>query len=481
MSPAPLAADSQSDRQLKILARAFEALLLTTQHISSKEQLLQERLKDAYDEYLKLADRLPEGLSPHTKIVSEKILGRRREHDSPPKQNLNALDVVKDLAESGNVGDSSLDAITEGVRIYKSFLNPDDDDGSIGAVETRAGSLERDFTTKGTRGSLRCPFTKSSKLSSENGVNGIETSLPAQNSDACGFQHLDPIKEEQLDRRSSQATSVHSSNRCPAFRCPIRFLNQHSPEEIADYVERHKHEIPRSHAICVKRYSNSSRQMDAKYGDLTNMIRGLSEKHQAYLPGQHARTASSSVGRVEKWAEDVNPQAPAEGDEAVENDDNRNGHFDRPMREVRVGESPSRPWGIHVPIPSPPGLHSDAQSPLDPGPIIDKPIDKPIENTATGVPKSAPKVAPTGRCPFGHGRGAPPPDHPAIEPEPVLIEEPVKTPDTTNMKGEEMRENDQPKAPTANVVFNGPVFFGFSPEQTAAFMQQLASLGISNP
>ncbi|KAL4875506.1 hypothetical protein BJY04DRAFT_201886 [Aspergillus karnatakaensis] len=484
MSPAPLAADAQPDRQLKTLARAFEALLLTTQHISSKEQLLQQRLKDAHDEYLKLANRLPGGLDPHTKIVSEKILGRRPEFESeyPPKQNLNTLDVVKDLAESGNVGDSSLDAISEGVRIYKSFLNPEDDDGSTGVVATRAGSLERDFTTRGTRGSLRCPFSKS-RLSSENGVNGIETTGPTQNSDTCGIQHLDPIKEEQLDRRSSLAPSVRSSNRCPASRCPIRFLDQHSPEEIADYVERHKHEIPRSHAICVKRYSNSSRQMDAKYGDLTNMIRGLSEKHQAFLPGQHARTASSSAGRVEKWAEEIKLEAPAEGEEAILDDDNRDGHFDRPMREVRVGESPSRPWGIHVPIPSPLGLDTPAESPLDPGLTT----SKPVENTATDAPKIAPKVATAGRCPFGHGGGAPPPDHPAIEPEPAEIKGPVQTerppegpkPNFTKAKEEEAQTDQPPKAPAANIVFNGPVFFGFSPEQTAAVMQQLASLGIN--
>ncbi|KAL4930553.1 uncharacterized protein BDV17DRAFT_41046 [Aspergillus undulatus] len=471
MSPA-LAADSQSDRQLKILARAFEALLLTIQQLSSKEKLLQQRLEYAHDEYLKLANRSVEGLDPHTKIVSERILGRGVDFGNPPKPNLNPLDVVKDLSESGNVGDSSLSAITEGLGIYKSFLNADDD-GSTGEVATRAGSLERDFTTKGTRGSLRCPFSKSPRLSSENGVNGIETALPAQNGDTCAYQHLDPIKEEQqLERRSSLApsASARSSNaRCPASRCPIRFLDQHSPEEMADYVERHKHEIPRSHAICVKRYSNSTQAMDAKYGNLTNMIRGLSEKHQAFLPGRSSRTGSSSVERVEKWAEDVKPQTPGEGD--AENDEERKGHFDRPLREVRVGESPSRPWGIHVPLPPPaPAFEFAAQPPAAPG-GPNKPFD------------DAPKPAPKGRCPFGHGGGAPPPDHPAIETETVRNEEPAEPSDAIHTKGEK-RTGEPPKAPTANpnasVVFNGPVFFGFSPEQTAAFMQQLANQGVNS-
>ncbi|KAL3465127.1 hypothetical protein BJX64DRAFT_68624 [Aspergillus heterothallicus] len=472
MSPAPLAADSQPDQQLKILARAFEALLLTTQRLTQKEQLLQQRLEYAHDEYLKLAERLPGGIDPHTKIVSEKIFSRRLEFDCPRKQSLNAPDVVKDIAESGNVGDSSLSAKNDDVGLYKPLLNCEDDVSSTGVVATRALSLERDFTTKGTRGSLRCPFSKSPHTSSENGVNGIEAALPAPNGDTCGYQHLDPIKEEQLDRQPSQAPSGRSSSaRCPASRCPIRFLDQHSPEEIADYVERHKHEIPRSHAICVKRYSGSSRQMDAKYGDLTNMIRGLSEKHQAFLPpGQHARTASSSVGRVEKWAEEVdqNSTPPTEEDSLKKPiDEDRTGHFDRPMREVRVGESPSRPWGIHVPVDPAPALESPAiQSPSVPNIIMDKPVA-----IAAGS-GSAPK---TGRCPFGHGGGVPPPDHPAIDTDTVRKEER----DTLGEgdKSSEQRADAPRKASTAAIVFNGPVFFGFSPEQTVTFMQQLADMG----
>lgn len=412
------------------------------------------------EKYLKLADRSPEGLDPHTKVVSEKILGRDAEVESRTKQDLDAKDIVKNLTESGNVGEARLLAITEGLGVYNSFHE----------VATRAGSLERDFTTRGTRGSLRCPFSKSPNLSSENGVNGIETPLPAQNGDTCAYQHLDPIKEEQEERRSSLAPSARSSStRCRASRCPIRFLDQHRPEEIADYVERHKHEIPRSHAVCVKRYSNSSRQMDAKYGGLTNMIRGLSEKHQAFLPGRGSQAAtSSSAERVEKWAEDVKPQTP--GEAAADNDEERKGHFDRPLRDIRVGESPSRPWGIHVPAPSP-APEPTTQSPPAPALAVDKPSDD--------VAADAPMPAPKGRCPFGHGAGAPPPDPRPIDTETIRKEEPVETPDATNMK-EERPNEDLPKSSSANVVFNGPVFFGYSAEQTAAFMQQLGSVGINN-
>jgi hypothetical protein len=212
--------------------------------------------------------------------------------------------------------------------------------------------------------------------------------------------------------------------------------------------------------------------MDAKYGDLTNMIRGLSEKHRAFLPpGQHARTASSSVGRVEKWAEEVNQNStpPTVEDEALAstepNDEDRASHFDRPMREVRVGESPSRPWGIHVPVSPAPVFDSAIQS----SSIPDKSTNYPVGDE----PKAGPPKA--GRCPFGHGGGAPPPDHPAIDTETVRNEDP----DTPNEgdQGDERQADAPPKAPAVTVVFNGPVFFGFSPEQTATFMQQLASMG----
>jgi hypothetical protein len=169
---------------------------------------------------------------------------------------------------------------------------------------------------------------------------------------------------------------------------------------------------------------------------------------------------------VEKWAEEVKPQPPADRDEVIENDEERKGHFDRPLREVRVGESPSRPWGIHVPIP-PPAMEPTTHAPA----TVERSTDKPLDNVATSVPK--------GRCPFGHGGGVPP-DHPAIETE-TVPKEPVTTPDATSTNEDKPTEiKNPPNTSTASVVFNGPVFFGFSPEQTAAFMQELATWGHNN-
>lgn len=50
MSPARVDEQSEQERQLQALAKGFDALLLTAQRLSSKEQVLQRRLKYAHDE-----------------------------------------------------------------------------------------------------------------------------------------------------------------------------------------------------------------------------------------------------------------------------------------------------------------------------------------------------------------------------------------------------------------------------------------------
>ena len=64
------------------------------------------------------------------------------------------------------------------------------------------------------------------------------------------------------------------------------------------------------------------------------MIQGLGVKHKPLLP-------SDDHERVEHWTETLLPE--------------RDGHFERPLKEVRVGESPSRPWGISLPLDHPTG------------------------------------------------------------------------------------------------------------------------------
>ncbi|KAE8145196.1 hypothetical protein BDV25DRAFT_134002 [Aspergillus avenaceus] len=497
MSPASLTSEKQLDLQLQPFVRAFEALLLTTQQLSCRERSLQQRLEYAHDEYIKLADRLQGGPDTNTKAISEKIHGLASEFESYQKPSFNPPDVVKALAESGIVGDQTIKAIAEGVVYYKSILGSGRDfDLNSCLVATRAGVglLEKDFTTKGTQGSLRCPFAKPNKKPPVNGgvVDRVEDALKFQNGDMCGHEDLDPIKAELNDRRSSQAPSVRTSTtRCPVSRCPIRYLNQHSPEEVADYVERHKHEIPRSHAICVQRYqkdSQSMRQLDAKYGSLINMIRGLSVKHQAFLPDRGnngAATSSSSVERVEKWAEEVgltSEEVQPCTKEDEEGDGERKGRFDRPLREVRVGESPSRPWGI--PVPAPPPVDCPPSPPVA-LPVTASPNEtKPTPGADNIPPVHGPTLQPhdkgskVGRCPFGHG--APAGLVSERETETVRDQErkndPLETAEKDDRTRQDLKSHHHPDNQTASVVFNGPVFFGFSPEQTASFLQQLGSI-----
>lgn len=389
--------------------------------------------------------------------------------------------------------------------------------------------LEKDFTTNGTQGNLRCPFSKPNKMQSGSEARSGTNSAPkVQIEGACGHEHLDPIKAELDERRSSHALSAPSSKgACPVSRCPIRFLDQHSPEEIAEYVERHKHEIPRSHAICVKRYQKNPqdmRQLDAKYGGLTSMISGLGVKHQAFLPecqnGEGKSSSSASTRRVEKWAEDVDLTTPAaqphqDTSNEDDNDENRQSHFDRPLREVRVGESPSRPWGISVPVtdlpPASAPLNGSASGPISPNLQTDS-SNKPH------IPTASPKPA---GCPFGHDKTKPESPTPEfLKPEkdslkdlpkegklsaqrgcPFGHDNKVEGPkvecDESNKQGIQDRDAERappipPPAPISenpntnpaistlshpsSVTFNGPVFFGYSPEQTASLMQQLASL-----
>ncbi|RMJ22261.1 hypothetical protein PHISP_06862 [Aspergillus sp. HF37] len=417
--------DSRHDPRLQSLASAFEGLLLTVHQLSCRDTHLQQRLKYAHNEYVKLADQLPVQ-SAHTRAVSEEIAAPQ-----PDFGRIKPADAVRSLAESGQLDDQTLVDISEGLGFYQSIVRPDAPNGC--PVANGAPGLEKDFTTNGTQGRLRCPFAGRTEK-----WNGVEDASKV-NGDTCGHEDLDPIKAERDEKHSSTASA--STARCPVSRCPIRFLNQHSPQEVADYVERHKHEIPRSHAVCVQRYQRNSqtmRQLDSKYGGVISMIQGLGEKHQSFLPNR-GNMSNSASGGVDKWAADVDSksQVPA----TVKEDEERKGHFDRPLREIRVGESPSRPWGIPVPAP---------QSPAAP---VNGELDKGEGSSAQPFQNSPTRPG----CPFGHGR-------PDTQGPAMTAEKPNEPPDPPDLEKERGK---------GGVVFNGPVFFGYTAEQTAGLMQQL--------
>ena len=305
--------------------------------------------------------------------------------------------------------------------------------------------IEHDFTTPGTQGALGCPFAT---------MDG-----PKPGSHSLSF---DPIAAEF---HRACAASPPPSATGSASKCPIRFLSRHSPEELAAYFENHKHEIPRSHEVCVKRYQSneeSIRQLDAKYGSLVSMIQGLGAKHQPMLPAERDETdpthqdGNKANERVEKWAEDVSASSKADMPAESVADEERESRFERPLKEIRVGESPSRPWGISVPLSPTPKLAPslpDEHFKLDKEPSVIK-----ARQALSEKPK---------RCPFPHDAVPLPKrddsnkDH---HEQKVPGVEFGHSAAFIRQSGTEGQSSQQPKG----MVFTGPVFIGYPIEQAIA-------------
>ena len=341
------------------------------------------------------------------------------------------------------------------------------------------------------------------------GASTLESDRPLTPSDAkdpTSHRHEDPICAAMYaEETRSPPPSVTGS----AAQCPIRYLDQHSPEEVARYFETHKHEIPRSHEVCVKRYQRNEddiRKLDAKYGNLVSMIQGLGQKHQPMLPAKQdepdEELERTSNERVENWARAVSADRVGQEGTAPEQQKDREGRFDRPMKEIRVGESPSRPWGISVPI-FDPHLEERTASP-PPAPVSSEYLPKTVGKCPFGhgqqaeineiPPRGQDTMRPAGKCPFGHGQAkadeAPMPPHAAAEG--------IASPSGESPFGYDQKKSDKlgpPKAEAPPIVqtqpafinppdvakiasngpqmiFTGPVFIGYPMEQALAFMQQ---------
>lgn len=290
----------------------------------------------------------------------------------------------------------------------------------------------RQMTEKGAE----CPFAAMSHLGGKQETIKIESSVIQRPDSLPTPPHtqehfVDDPQEDAYDKHDSPPPSISGS----ISKCPIRMLDERSPEEIAQFFENHKHEIPRSHEICVRRYQSNSqtiRELDAKYGNLANMIKGLGMKHQPLLPSKEddeedaAAMDTKSMRKVENWAHNVNvvhEGADLSNDTETHDSgpDDRQGHCDRPLKEIRVGESPSRPWGISVPAAIP---H------LNLG-----------ENAPTPTPKRDQTKA---RDAHVGDRARIASDHGADEP-----------------------RDDKPR-----MLFTGPVFIGYGPEQAAALIKE---------
>lgn len=375
--------------------------------------------------------------------------------------------------------------------------------------------LEQDFTVQGKKGSLLCPFTKPMmNRKGSQGASTLESDRPLTPSDAkdpTPHGSADPICAAMYAETMNSPPPSQSGS---AAKCPIRYLDQHSPEEVARYFETHKHEIPRSHEVCVKRYQRNEediRKLDAKYGNLVSMIQGLGQKHQPMLPanqeeeGVDEELERTSNERVENWAKAVSADGVGqeEPEPEPEEEEDRESRFDRPLKEIRVGESPSRPWGISVPIFDPPLGEERTASP-PPAPVSSEHIPRPAGECPFGhgqqaevEEEAAPRqeeVRPAGKCPFGHGQQL------HAEERPVLLR--TSAEETARPAGkflfghdQKMKEEPAPKVEAPPVVssqpafvnspevakvggnvpqmvFTGPVFIGYPMEQALAFMQQ---------
>lgn len=383
-----------------------------------------------------------------------------------------------------------------GVKIWS---GPSADETTIlPAIQTSGlkSPLEKDFTTAGTPSRLGCPFASTSGRGSPLTTPLSSTSrlsLRGRRSKRPSFN--DPIRAEICSNDIASATASVAVSGSAAV-CPIRFMDQHDPEEVAKYFEKHKHELPRSHEVCITRFQSNTEsieQLDRKYGNLVNMIQGLGQKHQAWLPEEpddaieeepeldvHADVDAKADAKVQRWATAVSASlhdgTPPEEEAPEGQGVNENAHFDRPLKEVRVGESPSRPWGISIPA-----KYTNADSSSSVGSV---PTASPQLPTENGAPVVETPQKP-GKCPFDHrammGKMSTPPHPDATpmqpQPETPASHQPIPEPQAQPRYQGQPRHQEQPaKDPEPRnvipqMVFNGPVFLGYPPDQLIALLQ----------
>jgi len=401
--------------------------------------------------------------------------------------------------------------------------------------------LEQDFTIEGRRSQLGCPFASmankklsshaasvlsryntrdsiagvpSTPLSSVSRVNGKD-SMSRRSSRRTSF--ADPIKAEicGLSDHQQHREALVVEQAAPKYHiaavdeaekgvCPIRFMDQHSPEEVATYFEKHKHELPRSHEVCVRRYQSNEeqiRELDAKYGNLVSMIQGLGAKHKELIPHEPAENIDEEeendeqmdkkgLDRVRTWARSVSGQAGGSNDIAVPDgfgdEDDRRSHFDRPLRDIRVGESPSRPWGISVPAKYLEAAAAGSETsgrPAHPVPAASRGVE--LQSTMVG--RETKEAAPTAQCPFsaaaattlaqpdpiatGHAPRGPILKHDRHPAQPSMSKQQQSQHQPTFVAPPpagklQLKDEQQPR-----MLFTGPVFIGYAAEDAARILR----------
>ena len=367
------------------------------------------------------------------------------------------------------------------------------------------------------------PATHSSQHTRQKFDDGREQALGE--SQSRPHEHYDEQSSKPKINSHSPPVSTHAHTDLQSIqslqKCPIRLLPSHSPQDIAAYFHAHKHELPRSHEFCIKRYAHNAeglRRVDAKYGSasrrrgtsnisagrpgsrtvnlhedldkhveeaekdieepegndaLAGMIKGLGERHWNFLPpetpiihdvkspeneddiDEEVRTngmdeeTSDGHERVKQWAEtaaigaetELEPEpglfgegiTSGEGVPGVELghreiDESRESHFERPLRDIRVGESPSRPWGVRIPVPKS-SIPSSKQS-------MKSNVNLPVEDDKA------------------HGS---------------------KSSALTNEQRRSISSSDAPRngaeKSSARMLFTGPVFIGYPPDHAASLLK----------
>ncbi|KAK3941569.1 hypothetical protein QBC46DRAFT_382520 [Diplogelasinospora grovesii] len=513
------------------LSESFVALADEVQSLIDRKTILEHKLRYAHEQFQYLADKY----APAVPEVSEALAKLQLPPDI--QYPVAAASSVVPLPKRTQLGTSQHQVallIREGRKAAQHlFAKMDDLSKGSGSSKEMSDSpgpetmtsqstvLEQDFTVEGKKGDLACPFSKKSDEVANDIVPGVDAEVSNNDAQNLTDTTVDPTPHKSSDPICAamlEETTPAAAHAPGAAKCPIRFLDKHSPEEIAHYVEKHKHEIPRSHEVCVRRYQKNEEQikkLDAKYGNLVSMINDLSHLHQPMLPSAAGGGEEdpedldrASNKRVENWAQTVSandPEQQQDENEMLPVEKDRESHFDRPLRDVRVGESPSRPWGISVPLMAPSGQPGDdVQRPESPPPA--PPVSMP---SLLQTPKEGPMTW-ARKCPFDHTKLAfttpfskPHPDLettnrraearqdaeverpytpvknrvPPSRPPPPSTAPPRPTfinPSEMHMPNHtEKGDNNGYHQPPPQMVFNisGPVFIGYPMEQAIQFMQ----------
>ncbi|KAL8903877.1 MAG: hypothetical protein Q9171_007247 [Xanthocarpia ochracea] len=414
------------------LASGFGALLEQIQELDKKnthlEHLLDSMQQQIRDNNLQSTFERTENTLPVSAQHTTKETGLHIECEDNQLHLNNISRNTKWLIADGFKAWSTLRTRGTGRHPHTASLTPKNHQESGNQEQSNATMVKNELP--------RCPFaTLQSTASNPHPPSSSRGSMPSEAYALYNGILKDPIA---AGNHAADSSSLPTSLPGSTSKCPIRFLDQHSPEEVAEYFKNHRHEIPRSHEICVKRYQKNEdqiRQLDHKYGSLVSMIQGLGQKHQPLLhtkSGEEnvSQTRTSQDIKVEEWAQEIDADehklpevAPIP--EENEKGEERIGHFERPLKEIRVGESPSRPWGIPVPL----GRHIPASAASH--------HEKP---SFAGSQQPEPLAPPT-----------PTPGH-------ADVKSPLRSGAPTD---------GQP-----NMVFTGPVFIGYAPDQIADIIQR---------